>query len=287
METAGPEGTLPIPDGAVMWDAVQDVWAPVASGSAAKSKVTFDYTQFLQSFWQHGPPITMADVIYPIAQGYEIAFDEAKVQIETALGITSRPLYETFKGYVIGESTIEVYVDYWHFEEGYIASYASPSGVSTPWEILAAMDDVVFEKRRGAYSDTTAARFYRTLDQPGDRERCPPGAAIDPGVQSGGKRSGRSFRHRWCIAGNRRGSNRALRGLRRLVRRDESPRAGQWTLSADGLRSTCAVRSAGCIPAGRLSVHRRGLPVWHTAHAGDRAGVAARLSCLARIFPCQ
>src|SRR5690606_18438281 len=59
----------------------------------------------------------------------------------------------------VTESTVEVYVDYWHFEEGYIASYASPSGVSTPWEILAAMDDVVFEKRQGAYSDTAAARF--------------------------------------------------------------------------------------------------------------------------------
>jgi len=159
VETAGPDGTLPVPDGAVMWDAVNDAWAPAAGGSSAKSKVIFDYTKYLQSSWQHGPAVTMADVIYPIAQGYEIAFDDAKVQIETALGITARPLYETFKGYVFGESTVEVYVDYWHFEEGYIASYASPSSVSTPWELLAAMDDVVFEKRQGAYSDTAAARF--------------------------------------------------------------------------------------------------------------------------------
>jgi peptide/nickel transport system substrate-binding protein len=131
----------------------------VASGTKAKSKVTFDYSKFLGTTWQHGQPITMADVIYPIAQGYEIAYDDDKVQIETALGITSRPLLETFKGYVFGEKTVDVYVDYWHFVDGYIASYASPSGVSTPWEILAAMDDVVFEKRTGAYSDTAAARF--------------------------------------------------------------------------------------------------------------------------------
>ncbi len=159
VETAGPDGTLPIPDGAVIWDSAQDAWTPVAPGSVAKSKVTFDYTKYLQTTWQHGPAITMADVIYPIAQGYEIAFDEAKIQIETAMGITARPLYETFKGYAFGESTVEVYVDYWHFEEGYIASYASPSSVSTPWEVLAAMDDVVFTKRQGAYSDTAAARF--------------------------------------------------------------------------------------------------------------------------------
>lgn len=159
VDTAGPDGTMDVPAEALTWDAKQNVWAPVASGAKAKSKVTFDYSKYLATTWQHGQPITMADVIYPIAQGYEIAYDDDKVQIETALGITSRPLLETFKGYVFGDKTIDVYVDYWHFVDGYIASYASPSAVSTPWEILAAMDDVVFEKRTGAYSDTAAARF--------------------------------------------------------------------------------------------------------------------------------
>ena len=160
VETAGPDGTLEIPADAVTWNAVNDVWAPVAAGTIAVSKVTFDYAKFLQSSWHHGPAITMADVIYPIAQGFEIAYDEAKIQIETALGITSRPTLETFKGFrIAGESTLEVYVDYWHFEEGYIAGYASPSGVGSPWELLAAMDDVVYEKRTGAYTDTSAARF--------------------------------------------------------------------------------------------------------------------------------
>jgi peptide/nickel transport system substrate-binding protein len=50
-------------------------------------------------------------------------------------------------------------VDYWHFEENLIASYAVPSGLSMPWELLAAMDDVVFTQRRGAYSDTAASRY--------------------------------------------------------------------------------------------------------------------------------
>lgn len=159
VETAGPDGTLEVPADAVVWDAAADAWVPVEPGTTAKSKVTFDYSKYLDTTWQHGEPITMADVIYPIAQGYEIAYDEDKVQIETAIGITSRPLLETFKGYVIGETTVDVYVDYWHFEDGYIASYASPSSVSTPWEVLAAMDDVVFDKRTGAYTDTTAARF--------------------------------------------------------------------------------------------------------------------------------
>lgn len=159
VDTAGPDKTMDVPAEALTWDAKQDTWVPVASGTTARSKVTFDYSKYLGTTWQHGQPITMADVIYPIAQSYEMSYDEDKIQIETAIGITSRPLLETFKGYVLGDSTIDVYVDYWHFEEGYIASYASPSSVSTPWELLAGMDDVVFEKRTGAYSDTAAARF--------------------------------------------------------------------------------------------------------------------------------
>jgi peptide/nickel transport system substrate-binding protein len=160
IETAGPNGTMPVPTDAVLWDAANDAWAPVAAGATAISKVTIDYSKFFAAPWHHGQPITMADVIYPIAQGYEIAFDDKKVQIETAIGITSRPLLETNKGFRLADDhTLEVYVDYWHFDQNYIASYANPSVVATPWELLAAMDDIVFEKRQGAYSNTAAARF--------------------------------------------------------------------------------------------------------------------------------
>src|SRR5690606_2647030 len=77
-----------------------------------------------------------------------------------ALGVTSRPYLETFKGYrILDDHRIEVYVDFWHFEEDLIASYAVPAGLSMPWELLAAMDDLVFAQRRAAYSDTAAARF--------------------------------------------------------------------------------------------------------------------------------
>ena len=52
-----------------------------------------------------------------------------------------------------------MYVDYWHFDQDQIAAYASPTSLTMPWEILAAMDDLVFNQRRAAYSDTAAARY--------------------------------------------------------------------------------------------------------------------------------
>ena len=44
----------------------------------------------------------------------------------------------------IDDNTIEVYTNYWHFDEGEIASWASPWS-SMPWEIMAAMEKVVID----------------------------------------------------------------------------------------------------------------------------------------------
>jgi peptide/nickel transport system substrate-binding protein len=160
VETAGPDAKLDVPEDAVLWDAAGDAWEPVGAGVQATSRVTYDFAKLFAASYHHGQPITPADVVYDIAQGFEFAFDEDKVRIETALGVTQRPLLETFRGYrLLEDDRLEVYVDYWHFEPAYIASYASPGGAATPWELASAMDDIVFNQRTGAYSDTAAARF--------------------------------------------------------------------------------------------------------------------------------
>ena len=159
VETAGPTGSFGVPADAVSWDANRNEWRS-AGGGTATSKVTFDYSSYFQSNWHHGRPIAMADVLYSIAQGYELAYDKDKSRIEVAIGITSRPFLETFRGFrILDENRLEVYVDYWHFEEKLIAGYASPASLSMPWEVLAAMDNLVFVQRRGAYSGPAAARF--------------------------------------------------------------------------------------------------------------------------------
>ena len=160
VETAGPSGKLPVPADAVVVDPPTDTWVNVPAGTQATSKVTLDYSQYFSADWHHGQDITMADVLYSIYQSFDMAYDEDKSKVERALAVTARPFLETFKGIrVLDENRLEVYVDFWHFEENYIASYASPSSVSMPWEVLAAMDDLVFNQRRAAYSDTAAARF--------------------------------------------------------------------------------------------------------------------------------
>ena len=96
--------------------------------------------------------------MYSIAQGFDLAYDPTSRRIEVALAATSRPYLETIKGYPHHRRRqVQVYVDYWHFDEDQIAAYASPTSFSMPWEVLAAMDDLVFEQRRAAYSDTAHA----------------------------------------------------------------------------------------------------------------------------------
>ncbi len=113
----------------------------------------------MSSDWHDGQPITLADAVYSIAQGFDLAYDEEKSRIEVALAATSRPYLETIKGMrILDDDRVQVYVDFWHFDENQIAAYASPTSFSMPWEILAAMDDLVFAQRRAAYSDTAHAR---------------------------------------------------------------------------------------------------------------------------------
>ena len=160
VETAGPGANLEVPADAFEWDAGAGGWGSVPAGTRATSKVTFDYSKYFQANWHHGRPITMADVIYPIAQTFDIVYNEEKANIEVSISTTSKPFTDTFRGFRITEDNrLEVYVDYWHFVDDYIAQYANVSGITMPWEVLAAMDDMVFEQRIVAYSDTAAARF--------------------------------------------------------------------------------------------------------------------------------
>jgi peptide/nickel transport system substrate-binding protein len=160
VETAGPTGKVDVPEDAVMWDAAGDVWKPVGSGLQATTKVTYDYSKYFQANYHHGQKITPADLMFSIAESFEFAYDEQRVQIETALGVTSRPYLETFRGVkLLDDDRLEVYVDFWHFEEGEMASYAGIGGLATPWELQAAMNEVVFVNRQAAYSNTAAARY--------------------------------------------------------------------------------------------------------------------------------
>lgn len=160
IETAGSDRKLEVAKDAVMWNAVEDRWDRVPEGTQATSRVVFDFSKYFQSVWHHNQPIEMADVLYSLASTFDRTYDLDKRQIEFVLAATSKPLLDVFRGFrVLDDNRIEVYLDYWHFDESYIASYADISGLVLPWEIQAASDELVFERGMAAYSSSSAARY--------------------------------------------------------------------------------------------------------------------------------
>lgn len=160
VETSERGGAMAVAEGAVVWNAKDDRWEPVPSGAQARSKVVFDYTKYFQAKWHHGAEITMDDVLYELYQQFESTYDEKRSQVEFVLSATRKPILDVFKGFrVVDENRLEVYLDFWHFDENYIASYANIVSLSMPWEVLAAMDKLVYEDRIAAYSQSTAARY--------------------------------------------------------------------------------------------------------------------------------
>ena len=163
------------------------------------STVTFDYSKYLDSVWHDGQPITLADAVYSIAQGFDIAYDPDKAAHRDRPGGDLAAVPRHLQGLPLhrrrpasrsmsttGTSTTTT-------------SRRTPTRprLSMPWEVLAAMDDLVFDQRRAAYSDTAAARYdvpWLSLVHAPGREPRQPHAEADglQGHRAGGRlRDGR------------------------------------------------------------------------------------------------
>ena len=156
VETAGPNGKLDVPEDSILWNPKTKSWENVEPGTKATSKVTFD---LLLSNWHHGLPMDMNDILYSLYFTLEWGSEsqEDDKTFDTEYTPRASPTVQTLIGIrPVDDHTIEVYVDYWHFDEGEIADWAGV-WVSTPWEIMSAMEKAVTDgkvsfSRSGAVS---------------------------------------------------------------------------------------------------------------------------------------
>jgi peptide/nickel transport system substrate-binding protein len=154
VETAGPTGKLDVPDGAIFWDPAQQKWVS-AEGKKATSKVTYD---LLWSNWHHGQKMDMNDVLYSVYFTQE--WGSAQTQNDKTFDPEYTPTAsQSAKTLIavrpIDDNTIEIYVDYWHFDETEIADWGGV-WVTMPWEPMAAMEKAVIDGK---------ASFSRTDSQ--------------------------------------------------------------------------------------------------------------------------
>ncbi|MFB5616670.1 MAG: ABC transporter substrate-binding protein, partial [Nitrosopumilus sp.] len=142
VETEGPNEKINISQDAKMWNPSLQKWEKVDENAQATSKVTFD---FKFSNWHNGEKMDMNDVMHSLYFTVEwgTQTDENDKSFDTEFTPRAAQSIQTIKGVnQIDGDTIEVYVDYWHFDEGEIAEWAVLWS-SVPWEITAAMENAV------------------------------------------------------------------------------------------------------------------------------------------------
>ncbi|MDC0927856.1 ABC transporter substrate-binding protein [Nitrosopumilus sp.] len=144
VETSELNEKIKVPSEAKIWNPITQQWKEVPEDTVATSKVTFD---FKFSNWHNGQLMDMNDILHSLYftiewgtqnnendKTFDTEFTPRAAQsIQTIIGINQ-----------IDDDTIEVYVDYWHFDENEIAEWAalwSP----VPWEITAAMEKAVID----------------------------------------------------------------------------------------------------------------------------------------------
>ena len=142
VETAGPDEKMDIPQEAQIWNAALQKWEDVNEDSQATSLVTFDF-EF--SNWHNGEKMDMDDILhslyFTIEWGTQV--DEKDKTFDTEFTPRASQSIQTIMGVnPIDEDTIEVYVNYWHFDEKEIADWAQIWSLM-PWEITAAMEKAV------------------------------------------------------------------------------------------------------------------------------------------------
>jgi len=144
VETAGPNEKLSVPQEAKIWNPGLQKWDYVAPDTLATSKVTFDF-EF--SNWHNGQEMDINDILHSLYFTIEwgTQTDENDRTFDTEFTPRASQVIKTIIGVKpIDEDTIEVYVDYWHFDEGEIADWAVLWN-SMPWEISSAMEKAVID----------------------------------------------------------------------------------------------------------------------------------------------
>ena len=144
VETAGPDGTIDLPDDAIIWDPSQQTWKNVEADAKSTSKVTFDLSL---GNWHHGQKMDMNDILHSLYFTIEWGSDtgEGDKTFDTEFTPRAIQVVNTIIGVKpLDEDTIEVYVDYWHFDKSEIADWASMWSVM-PWELISAMEQSVID----------------------------------------------------------------------------------------------------------------------------------------------
>ena len=132
---------LYVPDDAFVWDVKTKKWVNVEENVKAKSKITYDLSNYIGTNWHHGQEISWADIMYFIASTWDRAYDEEKQKISSKRW---QDYFEPVKGIRIFGNNLVIYSDKWDFDEENLLGFSKIFQRSAPLEIYAASDKLVF-----------------------------------------------------------------------------------------------------------------------------------------------
>ena len=144
VETSGLNSKIKVPTESKMWNPTLQEWSNVPIDTFATSKVTFD---FKFSNWHNGESMDINDILHSLYFTIEwgTQSDENDKTFDTEFTPRAAQSIQTIIAVnQIDEDTVEVYVNYWHFDENEIAEWASLWS-SVPWEITTAMEKAVMD----------------------------------------------------------------------------------------------------------------------------------------------
>ncbi len=144
VENFGSDEKINVPEDAISWDIDTQRWENVGVGREATSKITFN---LILGNWHHEQRMDMNDILYNMyfLQEWGSELHEGDGTYDSEYSPQAAQNAKTLVGIKpIDDDTIEVYVDYWHFDEAEIAAWATPWS-SMPWEIVAASEDAVLD----------------------------------------------------------------------------------------------------------------------------------------------
>ena len=142
VETSGLDEKINVPVDAKMWSPSLQKWENVSADTFATSKVTFDF-EF--SNWHNGKLMDINDILHSLyfTMEWGTQIDENDKTFDTEFTPRAAQSIQTIIAInQIDDNTVEVYVNYWHFDENEIAEWAALWS-SVPWEITAAMEKAV------------------------------------------------------------------------------------------------------------------------------------------------
>ena len=139
-----PSEKIKVPTTSKIWNPSSQKWENTLPNTFAISKVTFD---FKFSKWHNGEQMDINDILYSlyltIEWGTQTGENDTTFDSEFTPR-TAQKIQNLVGVNQIDKDTIEVYLDYWHFDEGEIAQNAELWS-SMPWEILYSMEKAVLD----------------------------------------------------------------------------------------------------------------------------------------------